>query len=133
MSELGNKAEELAGRAKEAAGDLTDNDDLKAEGAGQQAKAQVKQAVDTAAEKVDEVADDVKENARQAVDTVAEKTEQVQQVVAERITAPAVLAVLAVAGLAVYVGVRLRSASKRHPKSRRAAKVAGAGLAALKS
>lgn len=145
MSELQNKAEELAGRAKEAAGDLTDNDDLAAEGAGQQAKAQAKQAVETVVEKADEVkdavadkvedvADDAKKSARQAVDTATVKVEEVQHAVAERITVAPVLAVLAVAGLAVYVGVRLRTAAKRHPKSRRAARAAGTGLvAALKS
>ncbi|WP_408633372.1 CsbD family protein [Mycolicibacterium arenosum] len=144
MSELTNKAEELAGRAKEAAGDLTDNDDLKADGAGQQAKAQVKQAVDTAAEKADEVkdavadkaedvAEDVKDTARQAVDTVTEKTEQVKTAVADKTPAPAVFAVVAVAGVAVYVGLRIRSAAQRRDRTRRAARVAKASFSALKS
>lgn len=45
--------DELKGRAKEAAGALTDNDDLEREG-------KVEQAVSDVKEKVDEVADKVK-------------------------------------------------------------------------
>lgn len=39
-----NAAEDLKGKAKEAAGKLTDNEKLEAEGHGDQAKASVKQA-----------------------------------------------------------------------------------------
>ena len=39
-----NKAEELAGKAKESIGDATDNHDLKAEGRADQASAGTKQA-----------------------------------------------------------------------------------------
>lgn len=39
-----NKAEELAGQAKEAVGNATDNDKLKAEGQADQAAAKTKQA-----------------------------------------------------------------------------------------
>lgn len=39
-----NKAEELKGKAKEGAGEATDNPDLEAEGKGDQAKAGLKQA-----------------------------------------------------------------------------------------
>lgn len=49
-----SKFDEAKGRAKEAAGDLTDNDDLKNEGKVDQAAASVK-------EKVGEVADKVKD------------------------------------------------------------------------
>jgi uncharacterized protein YjbJ (UPF0337 family) len=41
---IGNKAEETAGGAKEAAGKATDDERLEAEGKGDQAKANVKQA-----------------------------------------------------------------------------------------
>jgi uncharacterized protein YjbJ (UPF0337 family) len=41
-----DKAEELAGKAKAAMGDATDNPDLEAEGRRQEAKADVKQATD---------------------------------------------------------------------------------------
>jgi len=39
-----NKGEELGGKAKEAAGKLTDNEELEAEGKADQAKANLKQA-----------------------------------------------------------------------------------------
>ena len=39
-----NKAEELKGKAKEVVGDVTNNDDLKAEGKAEQSKSDVKQA-----------------------------------------------------------------------------------------
>jgi uncharacterized protein YjbJ (UPF0337 family) len=39
-----NKAEEMKGRAKEAAGDATDNEQWQAEGRAERAKADIKQA-----------------------------------------------------------------------------------------
>jgi uncharacterized protein YjbJ (UPF0337 family) len=39
-----NKAEEVKGQGKEVAGQATDDDELKAEGKGDQAKANIKQA-----------------------------------------------------------------------------------------
>jgi len=39
-----NKIDELAGKAKEAAGRVTDNPDLEAEGRGEQTKSNLKQA-----------------------------------------------------------------------------------------
>jgi uncharacterized protein YjbJ (UPF0337 family) len=41
-----HKATELKGKAKEAVGDVTDNDDLKAEGQADQVEGNVKQAGD---------------------------------------------------------------------------------------
>ncbi len=41
---IGNKAEELKGKAKESVGDATGDDQLKAEGEGDQAKGNIKQA-----------------------------------------------------------------------------------------
>jgi uncharacterized protein YjbJ (UPF0337 family) len=43
--------DDLKGRAKEAAGDLTDNDDMKREGKVDQATGKVKDAVDDVADK----------------------------------------------------------------------------------
>jgi uncharacterized protein YjbJ (UPF0337 family) len=43
---MSHKGEELGGKAKEAAGKLTNNDDLEAEGRADQASANVKQAGD---------------------------------------------------------------------------------------
>ena len=51
------KFEDLKGRAKEAAGDLADNDELKREGKIDQATAKVKEKVGDAADKVKDVLD----------------------------------------------------------------------------
>lgn len=53
---IGNSAENLGGKAKEAAGDVTGNEQLEAEGKGDQAKSKVKDAVE-----------DVKDQASEAV------------------------------------------------------------------
>jgi uncharacterized protein YjbJ (UPF0337 family) len=55
-------SDEIKGRVKEAAGDLTDNDKLKNEG-----------KTDRAAGKVKEFADDVKDKVEDAVDAVKDK------------------------------------------------------------
>jgi uncharacterized protein YjbJ (UPF0337 family) len=52
--------DEMKGRAKEAAGDLTGNDSLKAKGKADRATGKVKEAVDTAADKVNRAADKVR-------------------------------------------------------------------------
>ena len=49
---MSNNADDMKGRAKEAAGSLTDDEDLKREGKLDQAVAGVKDKVDQAAEKV---------------------------------------------------------------------------------
>lgn len=49
--------DDMKGRAKEAAGDLTDRDDLKREGKADQAKSSIKDAVDSVADKVKGVLD----------------------------------------------------------------------------
>lgn len=46
-----DNTDDLKGRVKEAAGDLTDNDDLKREGKVDQAKGKVKDVVDDVADK----------------------------------------------------------------------------------
>lgn len=46
-----DNVDDLKGRAKEAAGDLTDNDDLKREGKVDQGKGKVKDTVDKIADK----------------------------------------------------------------------------------
>jgi len=56
-----NKAEEYKGKAKEAAGDLTDNKDLKSEGKQDQASSSVKQTIDDAAGKAKDAAQSVKD------------------------------------------------------------------------
>jgi uncharacterized protein YjbJ (UPF0337 family) len=62
MSELGNKAEQVKGKMKEAAGDLTDDDSLRREGKADHASG-------TAKEKVGEL----KDKAEQAIDAVKDK------------------------------------------------------------
>lgn len=52
--------DDAKGRAKEAAGDLTDNDDLKREGKADRVEGKVKDAVDTARDKIGELADKVR-------------------------------------------------------------------------
>ena len=52
--DLGNTADELAGKAKEAFGDATDNERLEAEGQAQKDNADAKQDFDDAAEDVQE-------------------------------------------------------------------------------
>lgn len=56
-----NKAEELKGRAKEAAGAATNDDELKKEGQADQGVATAKQKVSEAADKVKEGVETVKE------------------------------------------------------------------------
>jgi uncharacterized protein YjbJ (UPF0337 family) len=52
---MGATADDLKGRAKQAAGDLTDNDNLKNEGKTDRAAGKAKDAVDHAADKVKDV------------------------------------------------------------------------------
>ncbi|MGH2393052.1 MAG: CsbD family protein [Candidatus Limnocylindria bacterium] len=52
-----SKFDEMKGRAKEAAGDLTDDDDLKKEGKIDRAGGAVKDKVDKAADKVKDAVD----------------------------------------------------------------------------
>ena len=57
---MDGKIEELKGRAKEAAGDVTDNSDLKREGKTDKASGKVKQKVEDAKDWVDDKIDDIK-------------------------------------------------------------------------
>lgn len=61
---ISNKAEELGGKAKQAVGDLTDNERLEAEGAAQQGSAKAKQA----GEHVKDAGRDVAEGVKDAFD-----------------------------------------------------------------
>ena len=55
---MGEKADDIKGRAKEAVGDITDNDDLKREGKVDRASSSVKEKAE---ETVDKVRDKVKD------------------------------------------------------------------------
>jgi len=54
-----NKAQDLGGRAKEAAGSATDDDSLKAEGQADQEKAGLKDKLENAKDKLEDKIDDV--------------------------------------------------------------------------
>jgi uncharacterized protein YjbJ (UPF0337 family) len=58
---VGSNFDETKGRAKEAAGDLTDKDDLKREGKQDRAGAKVKEFAEDAKEKVEDAVDTVKD------------------------------------------------------------------------
>ena len=58
---MSGEGDKLAGRAKEAAGDLTDNDDLKAEGQKDQVAGDVKNAGDAVKDKAEELGEKIKE------------------------------------------------------------------------
>ena len=58
---MGGEADKLAGRVKEAAGDLTDDADLKSEGQTQQAAGDVKNVGEKIKDKADELGDKIKE------------------------------------------------------------------------
>ncbi len=53
--------EDLKGRAKEAAGDLTNNDDLKNEGKADRASGKAKEFIEKAEGKAKDLVDDVKD------------------------------------------------------------------------
>jgi uncharacterized protein YjbJ (UPF0337 family) len=55
-----NKSEELKGRAKEAAGAVTNDDELKNEGRADQAESSVKQAGEKAKDAVEDLKDAIK-------------------------------------------------------------------------
>jgi len=55
---MSGKKDEVKGRVKEAAGAITDNDDLRREGKIDQAAGKIKQAAEKAVEKVQQVARD---------------------------------------------------------------------------
>lgn len=54
-------ADQIKGRVKEAAGDLTDDDELKAEGKLDKASGKVKEVLEDVKDKAGDVVDDLKE------------------------------------------------------------------------
>ncbi|RSM71685.1 CsbD family protein [Amycolatopsis sp. WAC 01375] len=58
---ISNKAEEFGGKAKEAAGDATGNEELRAEGQADQAKAGLKGAVEDVKDAVGDAADKLRD------------------------------------------------------------------------
>lgn len=60
---MGSRMDEAKGRAKEAVGDLTDDEDMKREGKMDQAGATIKEKVEEAKDTMDETVDKVKDKA----------------------------------------------------------------------
>jgi uncharacterized protein YjbJ (UPF0337 family) len=58
---MGSKSDDLKGRAKEAVGDLTDNDELKREGQADRAGGKVKEVIENAGETAKDLVDDIKD------------------------------------------------------------------------
>lgn len=56
---IGNKAQDIAGRGKEAAGAAMDDKDLKAEGKADQTKAGLKDKVEDVKDKIQDKVDDI--------------------------------------------------------------------------
>ncbi|MBJ7338815.1 CsbD family protein [Mycolicibacterium sp.] len=87
MADFSDKADEVVGRAKQAAGDLTGNDELKAEGAADTAKANLKQGVDAVSEKAADAVDAVTEAGSSALETASDKADDVKASVSEAVDA----------------------------------------------
>jgi uncharacterized protein YjbJ (UPF0337 family) len=58
---MSGTADKASGRIKQAAGDLTDNDDLKNEGKKDEASGKVKDAVDSVKDKANDAVDKIKD------------------------------------------------------------------------
>ena len=58
---MGTNADDLKGRAKEAVGDLTNNDQLKREGQTDRKVGKAKEFIDDVSEKAKDLVDDVKD------------------------------------------------------------------------
>jgi len=67
------RIEDATGRVKEAAGSLTGNDELKAEGQADQAKAKAQEALDDAADKAKDAVADAADAAEGVIDSVKDK------------------------------------------------------------
>jgi uncharacterized protein YjbJ (UPF0337 family) len=61
MSELGNKAEQVKGKLKEAAGDVTDDDSLRNEGKADHASGKAKEKVGDLKDKAEQTIESVKD------------------------------------------------------------------------
>jgi uncharacterized protein YjbJ (UPF0337 family) len=61
MSELDNKAEQVKGKIKEAAGDVTDDDSLRREGKADHASGRAKEKIEDLKDKAEDAVDSVKD------------------------------------------------------------------------
>ena len=124
MADFTDKAQEAVGRAKEAAGDLTGNDDLKADGAADTAEAKVKQGVDAVAEKAGDAVDAVADRAGDAADAVRQlHLDEAASTLGDK----RVVVGVVVAAVLLAVVVRRRRQASRNPRTA-ATRVAKAGI-----
>jgi len=65
---MGHNIEDAKGRAKEAVGDLTDNEDLKREGKLDQTSANVKDKLDNVGDKAEDLVDGAKDKVEDVLD-----------------------------------------------------------------
>ena len=65
---MGDTLDDAKGRAKEAVGDLTDDDDLKREGKMDRAGAKVKETAERAGDKVEDAVDAAKDKVKDVLD-----------------------------------------------------------------
>lgn len=72
---IGSKAEEVIGKLKTAVGDLTDNEQLEAEGRAQTTAAKAKQAGEAVKEAAEEVADTVADKVSDVAESIKEATQ----------------------------------------------------------
>ena len=68
MGDIENKANEWKGEVKETVGDVTDNEDLQAEGTADKAKAKTAQAVEDAKDTLEDAGDAAKEKVKSTFD-----------------------------------------------------------------
>ena len=66
---MGEHIDEAKGRAKQAAGDLTDDEKLRREGKVDRKSSSVKEKIDDAADKISETVDDVAEKVKDRIGT----------------------------------------------------------------
>lgn len=72
---MGSKSDDLKGRAKEAVGDLTGNEDLKREGQADRAAGKAKETVENVAEKAKDVVEKAEDVAADVVEEVKDKVQ----------------------------------------------------------
>lgn len=68
MGDIENKTNEWKGEVKETVGDVTDNEDLQAEGAADKAKAKTAQTVENAKDNLEDAGHAAKEKVKNAFD-----------------------------------------------------------------
>jgi uncharacterized protein YjbJ (UPF0337 family) len=68
MGDFQNKTDEWKGAVKENVGDVTDNEDLQAEGAAEKTGAKVKQTAEDIKDNVEDAVDAAKDKVRSALD-----------------------------------------------------------------